>query len=314
MFTKNQVREILKSIGIHIYSETATNFTCFCPFHSNNSTPAFTVSFEEGLFICFNAACDERGTLQDLITRTTDMNEFQAMRLIIQHQEEAKDFEEELASILDEEPEFEPFQESIMYRLHESLMSNDRAKDYFKRRDITEESMEHFWLGYSENTDMVTVPVHSPTGILVGLVGRSVEGKRFKNSHGLPRSKTLFNLHRAKRTSGTLIICESSFDVIRLHQAGYPNSVASLGGSLSKENTANLSRYASSLIIATDADEAGRKLGKEIASKVKKNIQWARYSDEEVYPHGAKDIGDMTDEEIRQTIRNAVDNFILQMV
>lgn len=314
MYTRNQVREILKTIGVRIYSETDSVFSCFCPFHHNNSSPSFVVSKAEGLFLCFNAACDERGTLQDMIVRIADMNEFQAMRLIMQHQEEAKDFEEELAGLFEEEPEFEPFQESIMYKCHDSLMKNEKAKEYLKSRNITEESMEHFWLGYSEVQDMVVVPVHSPTGLLVGLVGRSIEGKRFKNSTHLPRSKTLFNLHRAKRHSGTLIITESTFDAIRLHQVGYPNAIASLGGNISKENFVNLNRYSTSLILATDADDAGIKLGQSITSTVKKSIQWARYNDDEIYPHGAKDIGDLTDAEIKHVIKNAVDNFVLQMI
>jgi DNA primase len=170
--------------------------------------------------------------------------------------------------------------------------------------------MEYFELGYSEKQDMVTVPLHSPDGMPVGIIGRSVEGKRFKNSDNLPRSLTMFNLHNAKKASATLIVCESSFDAIRIHQAGYPNVVATLGGGISRENVQNLNRYSSSIIIATDADEAGRKLGMEIATKLSnKNISWASFDDEVIYPHGAKDIGDLTDQEIKQSIRNAKSHF-----
>ena len=35
---------------------------------------------------------------------------------------------------------------------------------------------------------------------------------------------------------------------------------------------------------------------------------WAAYDDTCVYPHNAKDAGDMTDEEIRQCLRNAISN------
>jgi len=61
---------------------------------------------------------------------------------------------------------------------------------------------------------MVTIPVHSPDGIPVGFVGRSIEGKEFKNTPGLPKAKTLFNLHRVK-TAGKVYVVESSFDAIR---------------------------------------------------------------------------------------------------
>lgn len=86
--------------------------------------------------------------------------------------------------------------------------------------------MVHFDLGYSKNMDMVTVPVHSPDGTPIGLVGRSIKGKSFKNSTNLPKSKTLFNIHRAKKIGDHVIVVESSFDAIRVHQAGFPNVVA----------------------------------------------------------------------------------------
>jgi DNA primase len=157
---------------------------------------------------------------------------------------------------------------------------------------------------------MVIVPVHSPDGMPVGLVGRSISEKKFKNSHNLPRNKTMFNLHRAKKESATIIVCESSFDAIRIHQAGFPNVVATLGGALSNDNVANLNRYSSSIIIATDADEAGRKLGQEIATKLKnKNIMWASFEEKVIYPHNAKDVGDLTELEIKTCIKNAVSHY-----
>ena len=48
-------------------------------------------------------------------------------------------------------------------------------------RKIEQTSWSKFSLGYSEKQDMVTVPVHSPDGMPVGFVGRSIEGKEFKN-------------------------------------------------------------------------------------------------------------------------------------
>ena len=215
-----------------------------------------------------------------------------------------------MEDILNEKPTFVPFSQNIQDSLFSAMKNSKKAKDYFLSRSISFESMDYFKLGYSEKQDMVTVPLHSPDGMLVGVIGRSIEGKQFKNSDNLPRSLTLFNLHNAKKVSPTIIVCESSFDAIRIHQAGYPNVVATLGGGISKENVQNLNRYCSSIIIATDADEAGRKLGMEIANKLSsKNITWASFDDETIYPHGAKDVGDLSDEEIKHCIKNAKSHF-----
>ena len=57
----------------------------------------------------------------------------------------------------------------------------------------------------------------------------------------------------------------------------------------------------------TDADEAGRVLGRNISSKLKnKDILWACYEYGKIYPHDAKDAGDMSEEEIRSCIKNSV--------
>ena len=194
--------------------------------------------------------------------------------------------------------------------LTQELKNSIDAKTYFKSRNIGFEAMDYFKLGYSEKQNMVTVPLHSPDGIPVGIIGRSIKGKSFKNSVNLPRNKTMFNIHRAKREGGTIIVCESSFDVIRLWQAGFPNAVGTLGGSISDINIQHLNKYASTIIVMTDNDNAGRALGHTIANKLKnKNILWASYDYGIVYPHSAKDVGDLTDEEIKQCIKNAIPHF-----
>ena len=57
----------------------------------------------------------------------------------------------------------------------------------------------------------------------------------------------------------------------------------------------------------TDADLAGRELGLSIANRLKnKDILWSSYEYGKIYPHDAKDAGDMTDEEIKTCIKNSV--------
>jgi hypothetical protein len=57
----------------------------------------------------------------------------------------------------------------------------------------------------------------------------------------------------------------------------------------------------------TDSDLAGRELGLSIANKLRmKDILWSSCGYGKIYPHDAKDAGDMTDEEIIFCIKNAV--------
>jgi len=310
-YTRADLRSILRSCNIEIVSETGTDFLCLCPFHHNTDSPAFAVSYLKGLYICYNQNCNSAGTILDLVKNLTNRNDYEALRFISSNKlTEAELLEDQLKEILDEKPEFVEFPQATLDDLYEELSQNPKAVDYFRSRKILVDAMDYFKLGYSDKQGMVTVPLHSPDGLPVGIIGRSITDKRFKNSTNLPRNKTMFNLHRAKREGGTIIIVESSFDAIRLWQAGYPNAVATLGGSISDINIQNLNKYASTIIIMTDNDNAGRALGHTIANKLKnKNVLWANYDNGVVYPHHAKDVGDMTDEEIKQCVKNAIPHF-----
>ena len=311
-YTKADLRSILRACNIEVLSHTGTDFLCLCPFHHNTDSPAFAVSYSKGLYVCYNQNCNASGTILDLVTKLTGRNNFEAMRFISSNKmSEEEMLEEELKELLENKPEFEEYNPIEIETLHKNLMDYmTDGKQYFLSRQITEEAMEYFNLGYSYKQEMVTVPLYSPDGIPVGIIGRSIKDKRFKNSFNLPRNKTMFNIHKAKREGGTIIVVESSFDAIRLWQAGFPNAVATLGGSISDTNIQLLNKYSSTIILMTDNDSAGRSLGNTIANKLKnKDILWAHYDNLITYPHNAKDVGDLTDEEIKTCIKNAISHF-----
>ena len=326
-YSPAHVKTIINGLGLKILGETFNDFLCLCPFHGNRNTPSFSVSHTKGLYLCFNPSCDASGTILELVKEISHRNDFEALRFIQSCKNDAAvDFEDELSALLDDKPEFVLFDQSKLDEMYESM--GDYARQYLFGRGINDESIDYFRLGYSAKQDMIIVPVHSPDGIPVGLVGRGISEKSFKNSRNLPRSKTMFNLHRAKKCGGTVVVCESSYDAIKIHQAGFPNVVATLGGFISKDNLANLNRYFSTIIIMTDFDNRlehvadncrkcypeackghnpGRDLGTSIANMLKnKDVQWAMFNQNEVYPHGAKDAGDLTDDEIKHCIKNAM--------
>lgn len=330
-YSPAHVKAILNGLGLKIFGETYNDFLCLCPFHGNRHTPSFSVSHTKGLYLCFNPSCDASGTILELVKEISHRNDYEALRFIQSCKNDTVvDFEDELSALLDDKPEFMPFPQDKLDEMFDVMngISGQRAIEYLAARGINTESIDYFKIGYSEKQDMIIVPVHSPDGIPVGLVGRGVHEKTFKNSRNLPRSKTLFNIHRAKRCGGTVIVVESSFDAVRVHQAGFPNVVATLGGYISKDNLANLNRFFNKIIIMTDNDDStkhiaencrkcypeactghnpGRDLGVSIAKALKnKDIQWAMYDSDTIYPHGAKDAGDLTDEEIATCIKNSV--------
>lgn len=338
VYSEEQVEAVANYCDIDIVSDTATHLLAYCPFHSNTDTPAFALDKEKGLWTCFNPSCDNYGNLEGLLRRLKGLNYFEATRVILKYKDSnARPLTERLAAIRQEVPDFVQFPVEPVERMHKDLFGNDGLLPLsylVKDRGIYKETLKHFGVGYSVKKDMSVVPMHDPDGMLVGFIGRSIQGKEFKNSSKLPKSKTAWNFHRAKRFGDTVIIVESSFDAMRVHQAGYPNVIALLGGHLSAYHVEQITRTFSKVIIMTDYEpdlrfekgscakcrregfgecqghRDGRALGREIVEKLSsRKIFWAAYDDSCVYPHRAKDAGDMTDDEIRACLRNAVSNF-----
>ncbi len=333
-YSNGQVKSILAALGIRVQGETFDEYQTLCPYHANRDTPAFSISKRTGAYNCFSPECGANGNLKKLVMFLTKRNEFEAMRFILKFRsDDSYSLASELDEIFSDEPEVKPFSQDTLDRLANQFWETSPGQEYMAERGFEEETLRHFGIGYSprvkrgaETFKAVTVPVHTPQGIPMGMVARSIEGKDFINSPGLLKSKTLWNSHRAKKAGGTAIVTES-FDAMSIHQAGYPQAVALLGN-MSQDQKYYLNRFFDRIIIMTDFDDKekhkrdghcskcypnecaghnpGRDLGTAISSIRNKEILWASYGFKQVYARGVKDATDMTAEEIRQCIENAV--------
>jgi DNA primase len=302
IYTEEQVERVLNGIGIEVPSQTESNFMIFCPFHNNNRTPAGTISKEKGLFFCFG--CQTSKNLTEFVMAISNRTYFEAVRFIKQKDKET-DIEKLVNKKLVVTPEFVQFDEVLIKRLNNQALDTPRAMNYFHGRRITEDSVIKFSLGYSEKQDYVTIPVQSPDGITIGFVGRSIEGKDFKNTPGLQKSKVLFNLHRV-RSSKFVYVVESSFDAIRLDQVGFP-AVATLGANVSSVQMQLLEKYFSDVILVADNDEAGSVMIDRILGKIGSKVSVVKIDQK------YKDIGEMSDEEIKK-LEFQFDNSIIAML
>jgi DNA primase len=236
---------------------------------------------------------------------TTRKTFFEATRMIDSFATET-DIAGMIDNILIDQPEYVPFDELMIRRLHQQALESPRAIRYYEGRRISLDSINKFSLGYSQNQDMVIIPVSNPDGsVFVGFVGRSVEGKEFKNTPKLPKSKILFNLHRARKYD-TVYVVESSFDAIRLDQNGVP-AVATLGANVSKTQTDLLTKYFNDVIVVGDNDDAGKEMQKKILDRLGHRATLISL------PSRFKDIGDMQDSDIKELtdkITNPLLNYI----
>jgi DNA primase len=302
LYTEEQIKRILTGAGIDIEAEFGLDFIIYCPYHNNTRTPAGEVSKEHGLFFCFG--CQTTKNLVELVMHTSGRTYFEAMRYI-KSKETETNIETVINKALYAAPDFVQFDELLIKRLNKQALDTPRAMNYYHGRRITKESVVKFDLGYSEKQDSVTIPVHSPDGLCIGFVGRTVEGKEFKNTPGLPKSKILFNLHRVKASSIVYVV-ESSFDAIRLDQVGFP-AVATLGANVSTSQMKLLEKYFNNVVLIADNDEAGMIMKDKLIEKLGSLITVV--SLDKKY----KDIGDMDDDEIKK-LEFQFDNSIIAML
>ena len=292
IYNPEQVRRVVTGSGVNVVNEVPDGWIVFCPFHNNYRTPSGEIDKVRGVFNCFS--CGTSVSLIKFVIKLTNKTYFEAIRFIDQYEVETNIFDN-ISESLEEKQQYEVFDEFTIKRLNKQALESPRATSYFEGRKINKNSMEKFSLGYSEKRDMITVPVQTPDGSsYVGFVGRSIEGKDFKNTPGLPKSKVLFNLHRAKIYNEVYVV-ESSFDAIRLDQCGI-SAVATLGSKISKIQTDLLTKYFNSVIVIPDNDDAGKEMVKKIIDNIGNRAVSIGI------PQRFKDIGDMADSDIYKMI------------
>ncbi len=129
---------------------------------------------------------------------------------------------------------------------------------------------------YDYFRNRVIFPIIDTTGKVIAFGGRVMDDSKPKylNSSDTPvfkKSRNLFALNFAKGAAtgaqsendkvrpGEMILCEGYMDVIALHQAGFTNAVATLGTAVTPEQARIISRYAKTLYVSYDSDDAGRR-------------------------------------------------------
>lgn len=111
----------------------------------------------------------------------------------------------------------------------------------------------------------VMFPIIDLRGNVTAFGGRILgDGKpKYLNTSETPvfnKGEMLFALNFAKNcNSERLILCEGYMDVIALHQAGFPEAVATLGTALTASQARLMARYAKEVVVCYDSDEPGQK-------------------------------------------------------
>ena len=154
--------------------------------------------------------------------------------------------------------------------------SNKYSNDlylYLKKQGVSDELLRESGLMnvderngmYDKFWNRVIFPIMDVNNRVIGFGGRVMgDGEpKYLNSPEttvFDKSRNLYGLNVARTArKKSMLVCEGYMDVISMHQAGFKNSVASLGTALTTQHASLLKRYTDEVILTYDSDGAGIK-------------------------------------------------------
>ena len=121
---------------------------------------------------------------------------------------------------------------------------------------------------YDRFRDRIMFPISDRNGRTIAFGGRALAKDaqaKYLNSPETPlfhKGAGLFSHHRARKAAhdkGRVIVVEGYIDVVAMHAAGFPETVATLGTALTEDQAGLLWQMAPQPILCFDGDKAGRK-------------------------------------------------------
>ena len=180
--------------------------------------------------------------------------------------------------------------------MHASISRYPEALAYLKSREVTDDDIRKYRIGFSkivgvpEGSDpewkrfmgetrqgkkfekMIIFPFEDALGRIIGMAGRSIETKEFKNFvteegkftgffFGLPQALPCIYETRM------VYVVEGYFDLMAFAKV-FPNTVATITSGMNDPQHEQLSFYCDSIVVCFDSDKPGRE-GTENALKWK---------------------------------------------
>jgi len=287
------IADVVDVIGNYIQlKKKGSNFTANCPFHSEK-TPSFVVSPSKQIYHCFG--CGVTGDSIKFIMEYDKLSYPEAIEKLanfynfrLEYTQNNKSFDnfnilEKLNSFYTQKLIYN--QTALKYLKERGLFDSTIEKFGLGFAPSSQEQIKFFndinipidktiEVGvfakgetgiYARLIDRITFPIFSNNNKIIAYGGRTISNHpakyiNYTNTKLFNKSKTFYGFNFARDKilrKKEIIITEGYMDVIMLHQAGYSNSVATLGTALTPEHLPILKKMGIKIILSYDGDSAG---------------------------------------------------------
>ena len=290
-----QIIDIVDVISNYVELRRAgANYVANCPFH-NEKTPSFVVSPAKGYFKCYGCGVGgdsinflmqkENIEFYEAVEKLASMYNFTLSYTNTKHNKDSsienlleqicKYYQKQLnsnQSILKYLDDRGISSQSIeKFSLGYSGESNDFINFLNQNKIPFDKLLEIGMIGkgnygyFAKFNSRIMFPIFSASNKIIGFGGRVLSGNIAKyinssQSKIFNKSRILYGYNLAKESifrDKKVIITEGYIDVIMLSQAGFGNSVATLGTALTKEHIPLLSKSDADILLCYDGDSAG---------------------------------------------------------
>jgi DNA primase len=320
--------DIVDVVGSYIELKRAgANFKAPCPFHDEKS-PSFTVNPSRQKYHCFG--CGVGGDSISFVMEYEKLNYPEAIEKLASSVNYSLQYTEnnerrERSNLLDQLSSW--YQKLLGEHATAKSYLTDRGifassierfgigyaptsaqtLEFLKQHRFTlKESVEQGAIGsdsgreFARFIERITFPIHAPNGSIVGFGGRTITGHQAKyvnssQSAIFNKSRLLYAYPLARDAiykHKEIIVTEGYLDVVMLHQAGFTQSVATLGTALTADHLPLLRKGEPRVLVAYDGDKAGR----AAALKASKLLSMGGFEGGVILFGGGKDPADMIKE------------------
>ncbi len=295
---------VLDELGLQARRNSSGEWKAHCPKHlerigKQDNKPSWSINEDTGLFNCFS--CGYKGGLVQLVVDMSPMTMWEALRWL--HERGMQSLE-----ISDDTPE------PLSLSLQNLAPTTEDQFRIFSRppksarvdRGLTDDAIRYYDIRWSN--DGFAIPITRFDGKFLGYQWK--KRKQVLNfPQGVRKGLTLFGLDRYPPWDVQgLVLVESPLDVLRLYQCGIAG-VASFGASVTTEQLELLVSFTDRVILALDDDIAGRTQARKAYEYLRDIVPVVKLLDYSVTEKRngkrPKDVGDMTNDEIRAAVAGA---------